>query len=142
VNSITPHPLPVKGDAPGCNPTAGGVAAGLARRDAAHDRQEADHAPTLLLARRLFAAYLLEYGGITADDVQDLTPLPPTANPKLFGAVPRPFAVAGWIRRDGYVPSRRPQAHARPVSRWVLADAAALGAWLAHTRSPAAKGVR
>jgi hypothetical protein len=124
-------------------PTDNGLSLGEARRDAAHARLEADHARVVLTARRMMAVWLLEFGTITADDVQGLVELPPTVNPTLMGATPMMFARRRWIVADGYVRSRRPQAHARPVIRWRLVDAGALSAWLADnpaTPQPAGVG--
>lgn len=122
-------------------PCDNGMSVGLARRDAAHAQAEADHGQTLLLARRMFALWLLQMGTGTADDVQDLIELPPTVNPVILGAVPGLFARRQWIVADGYEKSRRPQAHARPILRWRLVDAAALSAWREAHPMPEAAGV-
>jgi hypothetical protein len=114
----------------GSKPADNGLSLGIARRDAAHAQAEAEHGPTLLFARRMFVLWLLQNGSGTADDVQDLIELPPTVNPTVLGAVPVLFARRRWIVAVGYQKSRRPQAHARPVTRWKLVDAAALSAWL------------
>jgi hypothetical protein len=73
----------------------------------------------------------------TADDVCDAVPLPPGIGPRCYGAVPLPLADAGIITHAGYTPTRRPEAHARPVAVWTLADRAAALAWLtAHSPLP------
>lgn len=110
-------------------PKSNGAAAGLARRDATHRRQEEEHARIIHDARRMMAIWLEQFDSITADDVQDLCILPPDADPRVMGAVPKLFAARGWIRADGYERSKRPQAHARPVTRWVLVDRPAVVAW-------------
>ena len=82
-------------------------------------------------------ARLLAVGAATADDVRDAVELPDTLNPKLFGAVPGPLAEAGIIRAAGFVRTRRPEGHARPVLTWELIDAAAARFWLgAHPDLP------
>ncbi len=45
--------------------------------------------------------------------------------------MPLPLAELGIIQHTGYTPTRRPEAHARPVAVWALADRAAALAWLA-----------
>lgn len=107
-----------------------------------------DNALSLLRARRAglirdcTAAALrvaLEKGEVCADDVRALVPIPAGISPKFVGVVFRDLADAGILRRDGFRPSTRPAAHARPLSLWRLADAAAAVAWLtAHPTTPAA----
>src|SRR5437016_4857898 len=72
----------------------------------------------------------LDRGEVTADDVRALVPIPPNISPKLVGVVFRDLADAGILRRSGFRNSNRPAAHARPLSVWRLADAAAASAWL------------
>lgn len=62
-------------------------------------------------------------GRVTADDVRNAVTIPDGVNPKVVGAVFRDLSDAGIIRRDGYVQSRRPKAHARTITVWVLGDA-------------------
>lgn len=128
-------------NAKGGNPPNGGTAVGRARRDAAHAQAEREHAAAILTARRMMAIWLLDHGSITADDVQDLIDLPPTTNPTILGGVPTLFARRRWIVAAGYEHSRRPQAHARPVIRWRLADAGAIAAWLRDHPLPEPAGV-
>jgi len=85
-------------------------------------------------ARRALLDALLANGIATADDVRARVELPKGINPKTFGAVPSVLARAGIIRRDGFTRSTRPEAHARPVSVWRLADPAAAQRWLASHR--------
>jgi hypothetical protein len=68
---------------------------------------------------------------VCADDVRALVPIPADISPKLVGVVFRDLADAGILRRAGFRASTRPAAHARPLSVWRLADAAAAVAWLA-----------
>lgn len=84
---------------------------------------------------------LLEHGEATIDDVRARLQLPAGGSPKWLGAATSGLRVAGIARHDGYTASIRPEAHARPVSRWVLADRVAAMAWLAANPEPAAKAV-
>jgi len=80
--------------------------------------------------RRVLLQTLLFCGRATADDVRELVELPPGIDPKLFGSVPGPLARAGIIRQAGFAKTCRPQAHARPVSVWALANRQAAEDWL------------
>lgn len=108
---------------------------GERRKSAAHLRLEARRERYLRDARRAMLRALLAKGVATADDVRAAVDLPEGVAPKAFGAVPGPLARAGIIRRDGFAKTRRPQAHARPVSVWRLADRQRADAWLAAHRS-------
>ena len=81
-------------------------------------------------AQRALLTAVLELGAATADDVRDLVELPSGVDPKVFGAAPGPLVRAGIIYRDGFVPTCRPLAHARPLSVWKLADREAAICWL------------
>lgn len=81
-------------------------------------------------ARRALLEKLLRDGVATGDDVQDAAPCPPGVDPKVYGVVPGALAKRQIIGRAGYTSSRRPVAHARPVTKWKLLDAAAAQAWL------------
>src|SRR5206468_2473114 len=119
--SILPEPLP----------------SGEARRDAALELLRARRAE---LIRRCTAAALriaLERRAVCADDVRALVVIPPGVSPKLVGCVFRDLADRKILRRAGYVNSNRPVAHARPLSLWRLADAAAAGELLAALSVPA-----
>ncbi len=72
----------------------------------------------------------------TIDDVRDAVDVPAGIDPVCLGAAPGPLARAGIIRRVGFEPSRRPAAHARPVSVWQLANRPAALRWLAEHRDP------
>ena len=98
-------------------------AEGEALRDGALNRLRA-HRPELI--RQCTAAALrvaLDNGEVCADDVRALVPIPAGISPKFVGCVFRDLAVAGILRRDGYQLTKRAIAHARPISRWRLADA-------------------
>ena len=77
----------------------------------------------------------LDSGAVCADDVRAVVPIPDGINPKFVGCVFRDLADAGILRRDGYQPSKRPKAHARPITLWRLADAHKAIARLATLRT-------
>lgn len=113
------------------------TADGEARKLDAHALLEARREVCVLRGRRALLAALLAGGDATADDVRDAVDLPAEINPVCMGVVPGPLARAGLIERVGFTESRRPDAHARPVSVWRLADRAAALAWLAaHPERP------
>lgn len=102
-----------------------------ARKLAAHALLEARRETYVLRGRRALLLRLLDTANATADDVRDAVGLPPEINPVCLGVVPGPLARRGIIERAGFVDSRRPDAHGRPVSVWRLADRAAALGWLA-----------
>lgn len=106
-------------------------AVGAAWRDAAHALLTDRRAVYVRRGQRALLTALLATGTATADDVRDAVDLPPGIDPVCLGAVPGALARAGIIRRVGYVPTCRPDAHARPVSVWALADREAAERWLA-----------
>lgn len=109
---------------------------GRALMDAAHAVLEARREWFLIQARRELLAVLLERGTASADDVRERLKLPANIGPVCLGAVPKPLALAGIIRRISFVASARPEAHARPVSLWELVDAHAARQWLADHPAP------
>lgn len=104
---------------------------GEARKIAALDLLVDRRDLIVLRGRRALLTALLAVGEATADDVRDLVDLPAGIDPVCLGAVPSVLARAGIIFRIGYSPTCRPDAHARPVSVWRLADRAAAVRWLA-----------
>lgn len=84
----------------------------------------------LKLARRAFAEHLLQYGHATVDDAREAIEIPPGISPNFLSAVPDPFVKAGIIRQQGYVPSERPEAHARMIALWALRDQGGALRWL------------
>lgn len=82
-------------------------------------------------ARRAFVGVLLERGEACADDVRALVPVPIGINPVAFGPVGAHFAELKIAAADGYVKTTRPEAHARPIQRWILIDRAEAIGWLA-----------
>ncbi|HVA46155.1 MAG TPA: hypothetical protein VNH11_07255 [Pirellulales bacterium] len=81
--------------------------------------------------RRALLTALLAHGTGTADDVRAALDLPAAVNPVCLGAVAPPLAKAGIITLAGFAQTRRPKAHARPLSVWALSDRAAAEQWLA-----------
>lgn len=104
---------------------------GQTRKFDAHALLEARREVYVLRGRRALLARLLDAPEATADDVRDAVELPDAINPVCLGVVPGPLARAGIIERVGFEESRRPDAHARPVSVWRLVDRNAALAWLA-----------
>lgn len=114
-----------------------GRAEGERCRDAALTLLAERRSAVVRAGQRALLLQLLAAGTATADDVRDAVPLPPGIGPRCYGAVPLPLADAGIIAHAGYTPTRRPEAHARPVAIWTLADRAAALAWLAaHSPLP------
>lgn len=113
-----------------CGPGAGQAGDGEQRKVDAHVLLEARRELYILRGRRALLLRLLDVGRATADDVRDAVELPEAVGPKLFGVVPGLLARARIIEAVGFAKSRRPDAHARPVSVWQLVDRAAALAWL------------
>jgi hypothetical protein len=98
---------------------------GAVLRDKALDMLEEKRHEWIALARKM-AVVLLKTRGqdhsddyiptVTSDDLWALCPPPPEINPKAMGAVFR-----SGFKPVGYVPSKRKQAHARPIRVWTLA---------------------
>jgi hypothetical protein len=104
---------------------------GKRRRDEALGRLRGHRAAVVRLLQRAAVRIALDAGTVTADDVRALLSIPADMSPKLVGCAFRDLADAHLVRRIGYRPSVRAVAHARPLSVWQLADAAAAVAWLA-----------
>ena len=81
--------------------------------------------------QRALLGAMLATGSATADTVRDVVDLPAGIDPVCLGAVPTSLARARIIYRDGYAPTSRPTAHARPLSVWRLADRDKARRWLA-----------
>ena len=118
------------------NPRRLGRREGQRRKDEAHTILEARRDRFVTQARRELLDVLLERGTASADDVRERLTLPPNIGPVCLGAVPKPLALAGIIRRIGFVASARPEAHARPVSQWELVDPDAARQWLVDHPAP------
>jgi hypothetical protein len=104
---------------------------GLRRKEGALSLLAATRKALIRRGCRALLSHLLDHGTATADAVRHLVTLPAGIGPKVFGAVPGPLLDSGLIRAAGYTPSERPEAHARPVTVWALADRATALAWLA-----------
>ena len=70
-------------------------------------------------------------GTATADDVRAAVTLPADMDPRCLGTVPGRLGYDRIIRPAGRIRTRRPEAHARWIDRWALADQAAALRWLA-----------
>lgn len=104
---------------------------GTARRDGALATLAEKRELYVLRGRRALLTALLTKGTATADDVRAAVELPPGIDPKCFGAVATPLAKSGIVAQAGYALTVRPEAHARPIAVWRLADRAAAEQWLA-----------
>lgn len=104
---------------------------GRARRDAALNLLRVHRAALARDLTRAAVRLAMERDEVTADDVRGVVTIPDGIRPVVVGAAMRDAADAGLIVRVGYRPSTRPIAHARPLTVWRLADAAAATAWLA-----------
>ena len=89
---------------------------GRAGRDAALSLLERTRIDWLHSAR-LTAIQVVElHGSVTADDIHKRCPIPSGLDPRVMGAV---FQIPELVA-DGYVQTKRPEAHARPIRRFVL----------------------
>jgi hypothetical protein len=104
---------------------------GERRKLTAHALLAARRELSVLRGRRALLLRLLGAGEAIADHVRAAVELPDGIDPVCFGTVPGELARAGIIERIGFATTARPEAHARPVSIWQLADRAAALAWLA-----------
>lgn len=109
---------------------------GESRKRSALDNLEANRELIILQARRRFVSHALSHGVVTTDDARDGLSIPEGVDPVCLGAVPGGLARKHVVRRIGFVPSKRPEAHARPISVWELADAAKALAWLRANPEP------
>jgi len=107
-------------------------AEGAAARDAAHALLAERRATYIRRGRRALLRELLLSETATADDVRDAVALPDEIDPVCMGPVPIPLARARIIRAAGYEPTSRAAGHARPLTRWALADRPAAIRWLAE----------
>ncbi|HEX4149857.1 MAG TPA: hypothetical protein VHY20_12750 [Pirellulales bacterium] len=109
-----------------------GRLAGEQRKNAALDLLAACRELFMLRGRRALLLRLLDASIATADDVRDSIELPPDLAPVCLGAVPLALVRAGLIERAGFASTRRPAAHARPISVWRLVDRGKAVRWLAQ----------
>ena len=100
------------------------VAEGIELREEALDLLEEKRHEWIALARK-YAFNLLSRRGlhqsnpvVTSDDLWALCPPPSDIHPKVMGAG---FRKNAGFKPLGYVPSKRKQAHARPIREWTFA---------------------
>ena len=93
---------------------------GRAGRDAALAGFERTRAEWLTRARVYAITRASFFGSVCADDVHLWCPIPEGLDPRVMGAV---FMIPELVA-DGYVPTKRPEAHARPIRRFVLRERA------------------
>lgn len=104
---------------------------GEARNRDALERFRVRQRAYLRSCQRLLLDVLLVRGEGTTDDVRERLPLPSGINPKTIGAIPGELVDVGIIFDSGRVEkSRRPEAHARKITVWQLADRRAAQQWL------------
>lgn len=102
-----------------------------ATKQEAFDLFEQHRADILLKARRIFLLHLINTGkDSTIEFLRDLVPLPSGYDPKMFGAVPQPFAKRAIIKKVGTTTTIRPEAHGRDISIWSLFDKDKAIRWL------------
>ena len=89
---------------------------GRAGRDAALSLLEETRAAWLFSARDFALQVAKIHGSVCADDIHRLCPIPSGLDPRVMGAV---FQIPELVA-DGYVQTKRRQAHARPIRRFVL----------------------
>lgn len=109
---------------------------GESRKRNALDNHEANRERIILQARRRFLSHALQHGTVTTDDARTDLTIPKGVDPVCLGAVPGGLARQRIIRRVGFVNSKRPEAHARPVSVWELRDVGKAVAWLRANPEP------
>ena len=91
---------------------------GKRRRDAGRDRAASGHHEWLEEVRKVATWRIRMFGEVTSDDIRAMGyETPEGANPNaIWGSI---FADPRF-RSIGYQKSTRPEAHARPIQRWVL----------------------
>ncbi len=113
-----------------------GLADGERRREHAHHLHHVHRSALLLRLQRAYLMHLLEYGPATSDPLRSLVPIPQGTDPRVVGSAVRGLADAGLITSVGRRKSHRPQAHARKLDEWAIADAAKAQLWLAAHPEP------
>ena len=91
---------------------------GRAGRDAALDLLERTRADWLTYARSYAVLHARLHGSVTADDIHERWPIPEGVDPRVMGAALKIPELAP----DGYVQTKRREAHARPIRRFVLRE--------------------
>lgn len=103
---------------------------GRQRKDNALDLLERTRKAILTAGRRVLLRVALRDGSATADDVRRGVSMPPDIDPVCLGAVPRPLARKGIIKKGGWTTSTRPERHGAMTLKWLVADADAAHDWL------------
>jgi hypothetical protein len=103
---------------------------GERRRDHALNLHRVHRPELLRRLQRAFLTHLLTSGPATSDPVRALVPIPTGTDPRVVGSAVRGLAEAGIIVSVGRRKSHRPQAHARQLEEWGIADDAKARRWL------------
>lgn len=103
---------------------------GAVRKSKALAGLAAGRAPLIRAAQRALLLHLVDNSTATIDDVRDRVALSEGTNPKVFGTIPAALVSAGIIAPAGFIKSRRPESHARPVTVWQLIDRDSALRWL------------
>ena len=88
----------------------------LQLRDEVLDRLEIVRSEYVEKARSWAVAYCKQRGSVTTDDLHKFCPPPAGIDPRVLGAIMRPPV----FRATEFINSRRPEAHHRPIRRFVL----------------------
>lgn len=103
---------------------------GEAQRDRALNLLRVRRSALIRECSRAALRVVLDQGEVTADDIRPFVEIPKDIKPVFVGTVFRDLADAQLIRFIGVRNSKRPEAHARSLKVWQLADRAAAEAWL------------
>jgi hypothetical protein len=109
---------------------AASLTEGERRRDAALQLLRDRRAVLVRRIQRAYLTQLLTRAPATIDAVRAAVPIPAGIDPRCVGAAVRGLATLDLIRRAGPDRSRRPEAHARDLPRWEIADRDAAADWL------------
>ena len=107
------------------------------RRDDALDLLRVYRAGLIRRTARAFVFHLFETGRATTDRLRELVPAPPGIDPRYVGSAVRLLAEHSVIVSIGREKSRRPEAHARYLDLWTIADPEAAQRWLIDHPEPA-----
>ena len=91
---------------------------GGAGKQLALDLLRSHRAVLIAEASRIMVEIARTEGKATTDDVRARMDIPAEVDPRWIGAVPNLLGRKGILRQVGYVKSRRPKAHARPIGVW------------------------
>lgn len=94
---------------------------GRAARQLAFDLFRTHRSELIAEASRIMVEIARTRGQVTIEDVRAAMTIPEEHDPRWLGAVPNGLARRGILRRVGFVETKRPKAHARPISLWELA---------------------